>query len=337
MTLAVALDLSVARGPMRTGVERYAIELARALSEMPGLRLHLLAGEIEGERLDETLDRALLTAMPAWRRALWRRFRLAARARALGAQLLHVPVSGAPGGAGLALVRTVHDLGDLDPEEVSARRRRRAQRRFERPLPTVFPSAATAQAWRERFEDPPLASVIAHGLESALFEVADSPRGDHGLVLGRVRRRRRPAAVAACLRSGALPGPLLWAGPGTPPGERDGIEYLGAVSDAERLRLLATARYLLVPSRREGFGLPALEAMALGTPVIATPLPALKEFGEGVIAFADLDDQAAVAQAFVQCAEPGRLAEGVTRARRYTWRRAAEAHVAFYRRVLESS
>lgn len=334
MTLRIAVDLSVARGPVRTGVERYAIELVRALSEMPQVRVIPLAPGLRGEGFDAEADERLLRPISASFRALWRRAWLPRRLRSVSADLIHVPVSGVPPSLEGPVVRTVHDLGALDAAETSARGRARAERRFARDLPTIFPSAASRDAWADTRALPSLQGVIAHGLESALFDSRAHDRIDAGLVLGRVRGRRRPNVVAARLEDGSLPEPLLWAGPGRRAGRHEGIEFLGSVDDSERLRLLASARFLLVPSRREGFGLPALEAMALGTPVIATDLPALREFGEGVIHFADVADPASVRRALAAIDDPERLARGVARARSFTWRRAAEAHLAFYRRVL---
>jgi glycosyltransferase involved in cell wall biosynthesis len=58
-------------------------------------------------------------------------------------------------------------------------------------------------------------------------------------------------------------------------------------------RLMAHARALLLPSRAEGFGLPVIEALTLGTPVVVSDLPALREAACGCGVFLDVDDQAA--------------------------------------------
>lgn len=62
------------------------------------------------------------------------------------------------------------------------------------------------------------------------------------------------------------------------------------LDDAEVQGLLAQSRGLLFPSRAEGFGLPVAEALALGVPVIASDLPALREIGQGLPTFLAPDD-----------------------------------------------
>ncbi|MEZ6197406.1 MAG: glycosyltransferase [Planctomycetota bacterium] len=350
MTLSVAIDLSCAATSPRTGVERYALELARALAARPGVRPILLSPvpiEDAGDLGAPILGVEHETASPL-ARALWRRSRLPELARSQGAQLLHVPVSAAPSRPGLPVVRTVHDLGRLESSEAGPLARWRARRVLAQPLPTVFPSVATRDDWRGAFGTARAPqAIIAHGLDAEVLAAAERHEvragGRAALVLGTLRERRRPGLVARLARSGALGGPVVWAGPGSHPDGRSGenLSLLGPVSEERRLALLGSARLLLVPSAREGFCLPALEAMAMGRPVVCADLPALREFGEGVFVFTDLEREdavrAAVAEAQDAVAMAPRLAEGRRRARAFTWDRAAEAHETFYRQVLAAT
>lgn len=71
------------------------------------------------------------------------------------------------------------------------------------------------------------------------------------------------------------------------------VQERGHCTDAELATLLGGARALLLPSQAEGFGIPVAEALAAGTPVIASDIPALREIGQGVPDHLPPDDPAA--------------------------------------------
>jgi glycosyltransferase involved in cell wall biosynthesis len=107
------------------------------------------------------------------------------------------------------------------------------------------------------------------------------------------------------------------------------LRNLGWVSDEELARLYAGSLALVYPSRYEGFGLPVLEAMAAGAPVIAADIPSLRETAGSAAIFVPPGDGAAIAAALVRLlSQPDLAAELRARGRRhaaaYTWRRTAE-------------
>jgi len=114
--------------------------------------------------------------------------------------------------------------------------------------------------------------------------------------------------------------------------------YLGYQPDAVLVRLYCKAVALLFPSRYEGFGLPVLEAMALGCPVICSPVASLPEVGGDAVLYADQTpaDYLRVIRRLLQ-EEPLRLesiAKGRAQASRFSWRRCAEETVSVYEEVL---
>jgi glycosyltransferase involved in cell wall biosynthesis len=98
------------------------------------------------------------------------------------------------------------------------------------------------------------------------------------------------------------------------------------------------AAMVVLPSRAEGFGLPVIEAMACGVPVICSDLPVLREIADGVAVFCDPNDPAAFADAIGTMldapANPGRRQLGIERARTFTWERAAQQTVEAYEMAL---
>lgn len=117
------------------------------------------------------------------------------------------------------------------------------------------------------------------------------------------------------------------------------VRVLGKVSDAELGVLMRQATVLLAPSRAEGFGLPVAEAMAVGTPVIASDVPALAEVGGDAVRLvrcADPNELAlAVEQLMSDPTQRQRLsAAGVRRAARYDWDEVAQRAWRLYRGLI---
>jgi glycosyltransferase involved in cell wall biosynthesis len=115
----------------------------------------------------------------------------------------------------------------------------------------------------------------------------------------------------------------------------DRIVRLGWVDDADRGALLRGASVLAYPSRYEGFGLPPLEAMAAGTPVVATAVGALPEvLGDAAVLVAPSDPDA-LAEALTalvddDTARQAAITHGRARAARYSWSACADGLAALY-------
>ncbi|HEY2955099.1 MAG TPA: glycosyltransferase family 1 protein [Candidatus Eisenbacteria bacterium] len=139
---------------------------------------------------------------------------------------------------------------------------------------------------------------------------------------------------------------LLCAGGGALGGaERDSIARAGAAGrvlqrdcgDAELRWAYEHAAGLLYTSLCEGFGLPILEAMALGCPVVAAQASSLPEVGGEAALYVDPTDEAAIAAGIERCLSEGRAAPRAAllaaQAARFTWEAAAAAHERLYREL----
>jgi glycosyltransferase involved in cell wall biosynthesis len=193
--------------------------------------------------------------------------------------------------------------------------------------------------------DPDRIFVVRGGVSARFAPAADHERVRRKLSLTRpyvltvaTNDRRKNLAVLrdAARELGALGIDLVWAGETRPYIESaaaiKGARALGYVDEADLPGLYAGALAFVLPSRYEGLGLPCLEAMACGTPVVASDRAALPETCGSAALLVDPDDPQAVAVAVIGAATDEalrrRLSEkGLRHASGLTWDRAAlETH-----------
>jgi glycosyltransferase involved in cell wall biosynthesis len=309
----VAFDTTALR-LTRAGTSRYIRNL---LARLTDLEPQAFGGS----------NRASVLARELW----WYPFRLS---QLRDADVLHCPTYYGPLRPQVPVVVTVHDLAVLRHPEAFGRWTRAY-------VPRVVPSVLRASTHViavseftagevEELMRIPRAKirVVPNAVDHSVF-TADGPRaeGDYVLAVGTLEPRKNLArTIAATARLGIelrVAGPPGWGGV-----ERRGdhVRWLGYVDDAELAVLYRGARCVAYPSLYEGFGIPVLEAMACGAPVVTSRGGACEEIAGGAATLVDPLDVASIA-AGIEAAVSGR---GVERAREFTWEETASRTRAVY-------
>jgi len=124
------------------------------------------------------------------------------------------------------------------------------------------------------------------------------------------------------------------------PSARERAVRLGRVTAAQKAWLLCTAAVFAFPSIDEGFGFPPLEALSVGTPVVCSDLPVLREVVGPAAAFVGVSNAQGLASALADALDAGAVtlrADRVAHASSFRWDKSAEAQVRWYRDVIEAS
>ncbi|MBI2475315.1 glycosyltransferase family 4 protein [Candidatus Uhrbacteria bacterium] len=122
---------------------------------------------------------------------------------------------------------------------------------------------------------------------------------------------------------------------------KNSVHFLGPVTEEEKWYLLSRATCLLFPSLEEGFGLPILEAMSVGTPVITSRRGALEEVGGDVVIYCEPDDTDEMSFAIAQCVlVPEGIQylreEGYKRAVKFSWSKSARATLELFHSISQN-
>ncbi len=369
MPLHVALDAREASDPVHgtgTGVGRYVYNLLQHLPAAdPAIRYTAFVRPAAPPARPEAGGRLQEVRLPPYPGAA--HWALPAAARLQRANLLHGPANILPlMPLGLPGVLTVHDLAiyrhpDFFPGGQGLSTRVLVPRALRRAARIICPSQYTADEVRALFGIPPeRLRVIPHGVEGVFAQppavhTLEAARSRYALparyvlFVGTLQPRKNLEmalrAVAAVRRD--APVELVVAG-GRGWGHEATLRLIPALDLGEAVRLLgyvpvhhlpalyAQAEALLFPSRYEGFGLPVLEAMACGIPVLAADRTSLPEVAGKAALLLDPEDAPGWARALRSVLEDGELrsrliAAGREHSRRFRWEAAAAAHVEVYR------
>ena len=354
----IGIDASRAARPQRTGTEAYSLHLIRgllALDQESGYTLYFNQPPEPGLLPDAGNCRHRVISFPR----LWTHLRLSAEMLTRPPDVLLVPAHVLPLVHPRRSLVTVHDLGYLHEPEAH-----RALDRFYLDLSNRYHARAAARvlAISEATRDDlvrhygvaPERVTVTHLAADASFRPVTDPdlitaaRAEHGigpdyfLYVGTLQPRKnlsrliRAFARVAAGRPGlqlVLAGKKGWLYDGIlrqaeSLGLSGRVIFPGYVGAEDLPALYSGALAFAFPSLYEGFGMPALEAMACGAPVLASNVSSLPEVVGDAGLLVDPTDEAALAAALERLAsEPALRAElrqrGLARARLFSWERCA--------------
>ena len=329
--------------PLRVGIDVSPLALTRA-----GTARHIgsLLDELEGRpevRLRRYAFGGPSRAVVPARDLGWYLAALPAKAHRDLMDVLHCPTHRAPFRSRVPLVVTFHDLAVLRHPETFNRWTRTYSRLA---LPRVAKAARRLIAVseftrRELLEvlDVPeeKVRVIPNAAADAFRPDGDAAQGDYVLAVATLEPRKNLRRIIDGFHRAKLNGcRLLVAGMhGWGDVDLDGraVEWLGFVQDSELARLYRGARCVAYVPLYEGFGLPVLEALACGAPVVAARNEAAEEVAGNAAVLVDPLDPAAIAAGIAEASERREeLRElGLERAAAFSWADAARATIEVYR------
>jgi glycosyltransferase involved in cell wall biosynthesis len=368
--LLVTLDASGIQplaGRPPSGILRTTLELIRSLLGIEDVpcRVSLFSQRLRGERLQaygfQCQQRHLPLPRSAW--VGWLTRRLPIIETVCGCDLFHAPSNWAPVHRTSRTVVTIHDaLFFAYPEEHlrHSLERLRIPPLAQRAAAVVTPSEASK---RDIVRFMQVAATRVHvipwGVRHDHFRPDENtpalaPRvasasgiaGRYFLSVSCDIGRKNSERVLECFLRSCNQYPedlvLVWRRPPERVRERlrcdrnsRRVHLVDSVSDEELRDLYAGATALLFPSFYEGFGLPVLESMACGTPVITSPVSSLPEVGGEAALYVKPDSEAEIIDAMKALAcSPGLRrelsAKSVAQAARFTWEKCARRTVAVY-------
>jgi len=347
--MRVLLDTTYARRAPHSGTAIYLRQLQRALAELGALDVSAASNQRRGAPAGGGLGSVRNLLIDAW----WSWIALPGVARANRADLIHHPLPARAPMARVPQVVTVHDLAfERVPGEFDSRFRayaRRTHRAAARAASVVICISETTAADVRSLWGVPVERIVVAPLGpgqelSATLGAGHEGEPTHFLYVGDAEPRKNLgvllAAYARYRERVQRPLELVLAGSADADGA--GIRVERSPSSTRLAELYAAAAALVHPSLYEGFGLTPLEAMSIGTPVVAARSPGLTEVCGRAAVYADPHDPEAFAIAMTQIAADSTLREelaerGRARAGGFSWSQCAQRHLDAYSLALRET
>lgn len=260
--------------------------------------------------------------------------------RTRGADVLHCPTYRGPLRSALPLVVTVHDLAVFrHPEAFNRWTRTYSPHVVPRVLAAARRIVAVSEFTRReliellRIPDEKI-RVVPNGVDDEFTPGGPAADGEYILAVGTLEPRKNLARLVEAMRQNGTELRVVGArGWGEVDVGGNGVRWLGEVTDAELARQYRGARCVAYPSLYEGFGIPVLEAMACGAPVVTSRGTAMEEVADGAAVLVDPSDPADLAAGIERAVAQREelVARGLERARAFRWGAVAAATLDVYR------
>ena len=298
--------------------------------------------------------------MPGFRFNLWENLALPFRAWRSGMDLLHCSSSTAPHWSPVPIVLTIHDViplvfDDGWPQQAIERFRRQLGYGLKAARAVIAVSHHTKKDLVRLFDiDPAKIHVVHWGVDSPTHSGDPGALQRHGLTgryvmaFGGDARRKNTEGVMKAFARAALPNiqlVLVGLGRGVARarfeemaqelGIGSRVRMLEYVTDADLEAVLCSAECLLYPSLYEGFGLPVLEAMSRGVPLVASDTTSIPEVAGSAALLVNPESTEEIADALIRISSDAALRNQLTeqgrrRAEQFTWHRAASETVRLF-------
>jgi glycosyltransferase involved in cell wall biosynthesis len=364
--MTLAIDASSANKSGKTGVEWYAFRLIEAMKKHPlreGERV-VLWSPTALERELGVLPRGWSSVVLAWPlKRGWMQGRVSLEVLRTKPDALFVPGQGLPRALPKRTVTTVHDLGFLRVPDAYEPRTKDALTRVtadavRRATKLVTVSAFSRDEIAKLYRVPSATVAVTPLAGTWEPEPSGASRKPFFLFVGRLEKKKNVAMLVRAFdafkrgRGAGDPYELVLAGaPGYGFDEIDAfiqlsphkgsIRVVGYQNDAALKALMGEATAFCFPSLYEGFGIPLVDAMGSGTPIIASDIPPLREVAGDAALFAPPADVEAWVGAMRRIAEESSLRDGLSQkgvegAKRFSWDDTARLTWDAIRNVLQS-